>query len=132
MKTREYKQQLYQSMLTGTLLYSVVLGFFNDYTHILHTTSYSTAFSLAIVMQLLTMATFWLKDVAVGRLKFNKALMAFGVWFIMFSSKFVFLGVIAAIFKDDVQLSGFIGLMAIIIVLTITQKVIELIEKRLA
>ncbi len=119
-------------MLTGTLLYSVVLGFFNDYTHILHTTSYSTAFSLAIVMQLLTMATFWLKDVAVGRLKFNKALMAFGVWFIMFSSKFVFLGVIAAIFKDDVQLSGFIGLMAIIIVLTITQKVIELIEKRLA
>lgn len=118
-------------MVLGTLLYSVVLGFFNDYTAVLHTKSYSTTFLLAIVMQLLTFATFKLKDVAVKRLKYNKALMAFGVWFIMFSSKFVFLGVIAIIFQEDVQVSGFIGLLLIIAVLTLWQKGLDIFIKKI-
>ncbi|MEI6553651.1 MAG: hypothetical protein WCO09_03720, partial [bacterium] len=50
-------QELFLNMLVGTLLYSVVLGFFNDYTDILHTGTYSTTFLMAIVMQILTYTT---------------------------------------------------------------------------
>lgn len=125
------RQAIFNDMLLGTLLYSVVLGFFNDYTSVLHTTSYSTTFLLAIVMQLLTVATFRLKDVAVARLQASKALMAFGVWFIMFTSKFVFLGVISLVFREDVHVSGFVGLLVIIVVLTVVQKLIELLDGRL-
>ena len=55
-------QGLFRNMFVGVLLYSVVLGFFNGYTDISHTTSYSITFSMAIVMQLLTVATFTVKD----------------------------------------------------------------------
>ena len=48
------KQALFRSMLAGILLYSVVLGFFNDYTDILHTGTYSVTFAVAVVMQVLT------------------------------------------------------------------------------
>lgn len=45
----------------GTLIYAAVLGFFEDYTNIIATWSYSVTFMVAVVMQLLTMATFALK-----------------------------------------------------------------------
>ena len=88
-------------MVLGTLIYSVVLGFFNDYTSILHTGSYSMTFAVAVVMQSLTYATLLLKDKdggagsgAEGRAA-AEAAMLFSVWLIMFLSKFVFLGAIA-------------------------------------
>ena len=56
------RQRLFRSMILGTLIYSVVLGLFNDYTSILHTRSYSTTFAVAVVMQILTYGTFFLKD----------------------------------------------------------------------
>ena len=59
------KQAFFRSMLVGILLYSVVLGFFNDYTDILHTGSYSVTFAVAIVMQILTYLTFAAKDYVV-------------------------------------------------------------------
>ena len=48
---------MFRQMVLGILLHSVVLGFFNDDTDILHTRSYSVTFSVAIVMQLLTYLT---------------------------------------------------------------------------
>jgi ABC-type phosphate transport system permease subunit len=98
---------------------SVVLGFFNDYTSILHTASYSTTFAVAVVMQILTYATLHLKDKTVawfnregaGR---SKAAMLFSIWLIMFLSKFVFLGAIGVIFREKVEISGFVGLLLII------------------
>ncbi len=120
------KQQIFITMFVGTLLYSVVLGFFNDYTEILTTTSYSTTFLLAIVMQLLTYGTFALKDVVKSHFnakqsKYSSVGLIVGVWLVLFLSKFVFLAVIAVVFQDDVQISGFVGLMLIVITLTIAQ-----------
>ena len=93
--TQRPRQQAFREMVLGTLVYAVVLGFFEDYTEILSTWSYTTTFLVAIVLQLLTYATLWLKSLVVrhfrgkeGRKSF--ALMAFVVWLIMFSSKFVF------------------------------------------
>lgn len=134
---RTDKQTLFRDMVLGILLYSVVLGFFNDYTDILHTGTYSVTFMLAIVMQILTFLTFALKDWVVKRLRkggasSHTAIIAGSIWLIMFLSKFVFLGAISVIFSDDVQISGFVGLLVIIICLTLVQKLVELTYEKLA
>ena len=130
------RQALVRDMFVGVLLYSVVLGFFNDYTPIIETSSYSVTFSLAIVMQALTYLTFATKDrVIVGFARRNgrgrKVGMAIGVWLVMFLSKFVFLAVISVIFRDEVAVSGFVGLLVVILCLTIVTKLAELIDGRL-
>lgn len=118
-------------MVLGVLLYSVVLGFFNDYTDILSTSSYSVTFAVAVVMQILTYVTFMFKDVTVRWLKQKdnprKITLGFSIWLIMFLSKFIFLGVIDFIFGQQVEISGFVGLLAIIVCLTIAQKTVEFI-----
>jgi hypothetical protein len=129
-------QQLFLDMFVGTLIYAAVLGFFNDYTDILQTSSYSITFLLALVMQTLTYLTFRLKDAVAawfGRResKAAKVGLVFGVWFVMFASKFVFLGVIGLLFGDDVHLSGFIGLMVVIITMTVAQKLADFIYLKL-
>jgi hypothetical protein len=116
------KQELFQELLVGSLLYAVVFGFFNDYTDILTTTSYSTTFLAAMVMMLLTFPTFKFKRWIVGRLRGHKIAMILCVWLVMFSSKFVFLGVIALVFGDYVKISGFVGLVIIIACVTALQK----------
>jgi hypothetical protein len=124
-------------MVLGVLIYAVVLGFFNDYTNILTTKSYSTTFLVAIVMQLLTYGTLKLKSYVVNRFKNkdkfrHKAMMGLGIWLIMFFSKFVFLGVIDFIFGDVVEISGFIGIMMIIISVVIFIKLIDAVYEKLA
>ena len=137
MSSSNSRQRLYRKMILGILLYSVVLGFFNDYTDILQTRSYSVTFSVAVVMQLLTYLTFALKDVVVQWFRRrggpqHKLGIVFSVWLIMFLSKFVFLGAIAVIFQGYVQISGFIGLMLIIVCMTVAQRLLQLVDRRLA
>ncbi len=130
------KQELFRSMTLGVLLYSVVLGFFNDYTDILDTGSYSTTFAVAVVLQLLTFVTFEFKRRVVtafrSKDKTSKVALALSVWLIMFVSKFVFLAVIDVIFGNNVSVSGFVGLLLIIACLTLTQNLVERIDKSLA
>ena len=124
-------------MILGTLVYAVVLGFFEDYTNIISTWSYSATFLVAIVMQLLTYATFWLKSQVVKRFKGRGekkyvAALILGVWGIMFISKFVFLAVIDFIFGSSVTISGFIGILIIIITMSLIKKLIDSIYIRLS
>jgi hypothetical protein len=132
--TLSRRQLAFRSMLAGILLYSVVLGLFNDYTDILHTGTYSVTFAVAVVMQLLTYLTFALKNGVVARLRQrggpqHKLAIAFRVWLIMFLSKFVFLGAIAVILQGYVQISGFVGLMLIIVIMTVAQRLLQLIDR---
>lgn len=129
------KQELFRAMFVGALLYTVVLGFFNDYTDILHTGTYSVTFSLALVMQILTYLTLLFKDWVVSKFKINgvtkyKFGLVLSVWLIMFFSKFIFLGVIGIIFSKDVVISGFVGLLLIVACLTLVQKLVEVIYKK--
>ena len=131
------RQQFVRDMFVGVLLYSVVLGFFNDYTSIIETRSYSVTFALAIVMQLMTYLTFAAKDRVVAGFarrdgRHRKLGTAVGVWLVMFLSKFVFLAVIAAVFRSGVEVSGFVGLFLVILCLTIVTKLADLIDSRLA
>lgn len=131
------KQQVFRNMLVGTLLYSVVIGFFNDYTDILHTRSYSITFALAVVLQLLTFATFYIKKQVVRHSKKlsgpkGKFALVFGVWLVLFLSKFVFLWAIGAIFKDSVELTGFINILVVVATMTLAQRLVEYIDSKLA
>ncbi len=133
---KKSKQKIYREIILGILLYSVVLGFFNDYTNILHTGTYSVTFAVAIVMEMLTYLTFLLKDLIVDRFKDKEGkiyryAMFFSVWLVLFLSKFVFLEVIAIVFRSEVKIKGFVGLLIIVICLTAAEKIVNLIDKRL-
>lgn len=123
-------------MLLGTLLYSVVLGFFNDYTDVLHTSSYSVTFALAFVMQILTALTFAAKDAVKRRFhgrpgKRATVALVVGVWLVLFLSKFVFLYVVELVFRAQVQIDGFFGIFLLVAVLTVLQRLAELVDRRL-
>ena len=129
------RQKLFRELILGTLLYTVVLGFFNDYTSILHTSSYSVTFSLAIVMEALTFLTFLFKDRVIVWFKnrddkVSRYLMFFSVWLILFFSKFIFIEVIALIFRN-VEISGFIGVLLMVACLTLAERLIYFIDQKL-
>jgi hypothetical protein len=91
---------------------------------------------VAVVMQVLTYLTFWLKNKVVNWHKNKKnegrvAVMIFVVWLIMFVSKFVFLAVIDIIFGNKVEVSGFVGLVLVIITMTLVKKGIDMVYVRL-
>jgi len=131
------QQLFFREMVLGTLVYAVVLGFFNDYTTILSTSSYSITFLVAIVMQLLTYLTLLLKKKVANHFKqkngtFSKVALILSVWLILFLSKFIFLAVIDFIFGQYVQISGFVGLLAIILTMTIAKQLIDYVFNALA
>jgi hypothetical protein len=51
---------------------------------------------------------------------------------VLFLSKFVFLAVIDFVFGEAVEISGFIGLMAIIVTMTVTKELIDYIFNKLS
>lgn len=137
MKSMNNNQRVFLEMITGALVYSVVFGFFVDYTDIIYTSSYSTTFFAAVLMQLLVYPTFLFKGMIVkhfkeGKDKTNKVSMVFCVWSVMFISKFVFLGALNFAFSDNIEISGFVGLVIIIICATVLTKLLEVSFKSLA
>ena len=124
------KQIIFREMVLGTLVYAVVLGFFNDYTDILVTKSFSTTFLAAFVLQILTYLTLRLKKKVASKFKnrtgrWNKFARIMSVWLILFFSKFVFLAVIDYIFGQAVEISGFVGLLTMIITMTVVKELID-------
>lgn len=117
-------------MFVGTLIYSVVLGFFNDYTNIVTARSFSTIFYAAAVLQALTYLAFMLKGSIVTWLKDRsglayKILMFFCVWLVMFLSKFVFIWTVDMIFGNNINIYGFFGILYIVLCVTITHKLAD-------
>lgn len=126
--TPSARQAVFEDLVRGTLLYAVVLGFFADYTDILSTTSYSTTFMLAAVMQILTMLTLAFKGRVAGWFRQREGVrskvgLGFSIWLIMFLSKFVFLAVIDWVFGSSVELNGFFGILILIAVMMLAQQV---------
>ena len=131
------RQRIFRDWTTGTLLYAVVMGFFNDYTDYLIIESFSTVFLAALVMQALTFFTFsfkgWVSRWYQGRTGTGtKIAHGLSIWAIMFFSKFVFLEVIDIIFGDAVEITSFVGLILIITTMVILSRLIELVDRRLA
>jgi hypothetical protein len=121
------RQLLFKELFVGTLIYAVVLGFFDDYTSIVEARSFSYVFFAAILLEVLTLGAVAVKDVIVGKLRerdFRGAtvLMALGVWFVLFASKFVFIWAIDLVFGDDVDINGFFGILAVALTATVVHR----------
>jgi len=71
----------------------------------------------------------WFRDKEGKKYKYA---MFFSVWLILFLSKFIFLEVIAIVFRNEVKISGFIGLLVIVACLTIAEKIVNLVDQKLA
>lgn len=120
------KQLLLKDLFIGTLIYTAILGFLNDHTNIVDAKSFSTIFYAAGVLQILTVIVFMLKDTILLKLKGrHKALIAFCLWLIMFSSKFVFIWVIDIIFKENININGFFGILLVVLAATLINKIAE-------
>jgi hypothetical protein len=123
-------QILFKELFVGTLIYAVVLGFFNDYTSIVEAGSFSTIFYAAVVLETLTYLAFLLKRKIVNRLSgrngsTHKMFMFFSVWLVMFLSKFVFIWVVDMIFGNNINIYGFFGILLIILCVTITHQLAD-------
>lgn len=124
------KQILFKEVFVGTLIYAVVLGFFNDYTSIVYAKSFSTIFYSAVVLELLTYLAFLLKNKIISWLTdrqglIYKMLMFFCVWLVLFLSKFVFIWVIDVIFGNNINIYGFFGILLIVLCVTIIHKLAD-------
>lgn len=130
------KQLLFKELFVGTLIYAATLGFFNDYTSIVYAKSFSTIFLASVVLEALTYLAFLLKGKVVAWLKgrqgaFYTFLMFFCVWFIMFTSKFVFIWVTDLIFGSSISIYGFFGILLVVLCVTVVHRLADEIFKKL-
>lgn len=130
------KQLAYEQLVTGTLVYGIVLGFFDDYTGIVTARSFSTIFFASIVLSILTWLTLLLKKRVLARLRGREGgshplLIVFCLWLILFLSKFVFLGAIDLLFGNDIDINGFFGILWVVLSVTIIMRLDDFIFDRL-
>lgn len=131
------KQRMYQEIIFGTLIYAVVVGFFDDYTNILSTSSYSVTFFAAFALALLTYATTSLKKRVVEYIR-NKASLsskisfAAIVWLVLFLSKFAFMELLDLVFRTSLIIDSFFGLTAVVITMTVAKTAFDIGFKKLA
>jgi hypothetical protein len=131
------RQLIFQEIFIGTLIYAVVLGFFNDYTSIVDAKSFSTIFLASVVLEVLTYLAFRLKGQIVSWLKgrngfIYSVLMVFCVWLVMFLSKFVFLWALDVLFGDYININGFFGILFVVLTVTALHKLAYKVFKSLA
>jgi hypothetical protein len=120
-------QMLFQELVIGTLIYTTVLGFLNDYTSIVYAKSFSTIFFASIVLEFLTYLAFQLKGAIVSWLKDHdglpyRILMFFCVWLVMFASKFVFIWALDLLFGNYININGFFGILLVVLCVTVLHK----------
>ncbi|MGB4768253.1 MAG: hypothetical protein WBP22_03255 [Candidatus Saccharimonas sp.] len=131
------KQKVYTELFVGTLIYVVVLGFLRDYTDIVSAQSFSSLFFASVVLEVLTFLTFQLKSQIVAWLRSKqgvmyRVLLFFAVWFIMFTSKFVFIAALDFFFGNYVYIHGFFGILFVVATVTILHKLSTVVFRRLA
>lgn len=131
------RQDIFKELFVGTLIYVVVLGFLNDYTSIVTAKSFSTIFLASLALEILTYLAFKLKSRIVqlfhGRVgKLYRFLTVFGVWFIMFSSKFIFIWVLDVLFGNYILVEGFFGILLVVVTVTLLHKLANMVFTHLA
>ncbi len=131
------KQDLFREIVLGTLIYSVVLGFFNDHSSLVTSRSYGITFLVATVLEILTYlslsleryVTSWFKK---REGKVYKYAHVFSVWVILFLSKFIFLEVLDLLFKTSIYIKGFVGILVVVLVMVVAKQLIDFTYNRLA
>lgn len=126
------RQRVFREAFTSILLYVAVLGFFNEYTDIVYTKSFSYLFIAASILGLLASGTFWLKGLIIARFgETRKLLMIVGVWLVMFLSKFIFVEAIDLVLGNDVNIYGYFGIVAVVLCATVAEKLANFVYEKL-
>ena len=128
------QQSLFISWTTAVLLNIVILGLFVEYSDRIVIDSFTIAIFTAVVLRALVEATLrlehWVRDF-LGK-RGGTVNRFFAAWAILFSSKFVILEVIDIIFRDDVEIDGFIPLVLLIITMIVVERVVQFVYERLS
>jgi hypothetical protein len=130
------KQQIFLKYLTWTLVDLAVLNFFAEYWDKVTITSFGISLFIAIVLQALLKMTIALEhrisDYMKSNEKLNKKVLHILVtWFILFTSKFVMLGVLQFLFSDSIVFAGAYHGVVTFIVVVITILAVEYLVTRL-
>jgi FlaA1/EpsC-like NDP-sugar epimerase len=140
MKAEKYsfnrRQMAFQELFIGTLIYVVVLGFFNEYTKYVYAKGFMAIFLGSVVLEILTFLVFRLEHQIIGFFKSRtgnlyRILMVASVWGVMIISKFIFVLALDLIFGDYIKVKGFFGILAVVLSVTVIQKLAYKIFARL-
>ncbi len=131
------QQSLFISWTTSVLLNVVVLGLFVEYSDRIVIDSFTIVIFAAVALKALLGVTFAVEHRArnfFGRRggTINRVLSVVTTIAILFSSKFVILEVIDIIFRDDVEIDGFIPLVLLIITMIVAERVVQVVNERLS
>lgn len=124
------RQLAFKDIVLGTLIWACVLGFLNDYSDMVYAKSFSYLFLAAFVLSVLVYLTMLAKKRVFSRYDregriLDKASVLVGTWFILFSSKFVFIGAIDLLFAGTVTVYGFFNILLVVLLATIVQRLAE-------
>ena len=131
------QQSLFMSWATAVLLNVVVLGLFVEYSDSIVIDSFTIVILAAVVLKALVAVTLRLEH----RVRnfflqrggtVNRVLGIVTALAILFSSKFVILEVIDIIFRDHVEIDGFIPLVLLIITMIAAEQAVSFIYERLS
>jgi hypothetical protein len=113
-------QRYYADFMMDVLVYTVVLNLFVEFVDSIVIESFLVSLLTAVVMKVMID----LISSLIARVKgyFDdregtapKVLFGLSAWAIMFGSKIVILGVVQAIFEDDVDLGGFLNVLILVV-----------------
>ncbi len=122
------RQLIFAELAAGTLIYAVVLGLFDDYTDLVEAKSFSTIVFASILLEALTFLTFLFKDWWLGFLTrwlgaLSRPRKLFGLWLVMFFSKFVFLWALEFVFQGNFEVGGFFSVLILVACVTVLAKI---------
>lgn len=129
-------KKTFREWVLGVLVYMVVLSLFDDYTDFVFITSASTILMASLVLQALMSWTLDFEKWIGSKFKYPegtkfKPAKFFAVWAVLFLSKFVFLWVIDILFGENVEFSGFVALILVIVSMIIVKEIIYLVDSKL-
>ncbi len=136
-KTISGGQSLFISWTTAALVNIVVLGLFVEYSDRIAIDSFTITIFTAVVLTALLDITFGIEQRArtfLGRRggAISRVLSVVATMAILFSGKFVILEVIDVIFRDDVDIDGFVPLVLLIITMIAAERVVRVVNERLS
>lgn len=129
-------QRIYVSWLTDILVYTVVLNLYVEYSDAKVIDSFTISILTGVLLKglfaLITAAKHrvwgWAKSKDGGA---YKAVGVFGVWLILFLSKFAILEAVDLVFGDSVELGGFLDVMLLAVGLMVASEAIRRVYIRL-
>ncbi len=130
------RQDTYRDWVLGTLVYVVVLSLFNDYANVIDVSSASTILFASLILQALTFWTLGFKKWLGSQFNYPKnkkfrPAKFLSLWAVLFFSKFIFLWVIEVVFGRNFEISGFVGLMVIVLAMTIIKELLFYFDNKL-